>query len=190
MFMTSSLLSGVDARTRDTKYATTVARLLTTYADTRQRPDGLFIHALDGPHAWGRGNGFAALGFADALHYLPAEWTDRARVLDIHRRHMRALVPHQTEDGLRRRVVDDPMSYREFTGTAMTVAAMARGVRARWLDATFVPAINRAWAARWRSWPRWPWPSSHHRPTSTARFRAPALPDSPHNPAEREACHG
>ena len=47
--------------------------LLTSYAEKLQRPDGLFIHAVDGPHAWGRGNGFALLGVTEALTHLPEE---------------------------------------------------------------------------------------------------------------------
>jgi rhamnogalacturonyl hydrolase YesR len=145
MFMASALLSRAGARTKDPKYAAAVGRLLTSYAESLQRPDGLFIHALDGPHAWGRGNGFAALGLADALLFLPEHWSDRARVLDIFRRHMAAMRPHQSDDGTWRQVVDEPGSYRELTVTAMTLAAMARGVRLGWLDASFRPIIDKAW---------------------------------------------
>ena len=41
--------------------------------------------------------------------------------------------------------MDEPASYRELTVTAMTVAAMARGVRLGWIDKSFVPAIERGW---------------------------------------------
>ncbi len=146
MFMATSVLARVGGRTRDDKYGRVVGRLLTSYAEKLQRPDGLFIHALDGPHAWGRGNGFAALGLLEALTYLPESWSDRGRVLEIYRRHMTALVKHQSDDGTWRQVVDEPASYRELTVTAMTVAAMARGVRRGWLDrATFLPVITRGW---------------------------------------------
>jgi unsaturated rhamnogalacturonyl hydrolase len=147
MFMASSVLSRVGGQTGDARYATAVGTLLTSYADSLQRADGLFIHAVEGPHAWGRGNGFAALGLADALQYLPQNWSDRARVLEIYRRQMRALLAHQSDDGSWRQVVDEPASYRELTVTAMTVAAMARGVRLGWLDKSVVPAIDRGWAA-------------------------------------------
>jgi unsaturated rhamnogalacturonyl hydrolase len=146
MFMATAILARVGGRTKDDKYGRAAGRLLTAYAEKLQRPDGLFIHALDGPHAWGRGNGFAALGLLEALTYLPDSWSDRARVLEIYRRHMRALVAHQSDDGTWRQVVDEPASYRELTVTAMTVAAMARGVRRGWLDrATFLPVITRGW---------------------------------------------
>jgi hypothetical protein len=144
MFMASSVLSRIDNGT----YGAVVGKLLTSYAARLQRPDGLFIHATDGPHAWGRGNGFALLGLTDALINLPGNWPDRAKVLEIYLKHARALTGFQSDDGSWRQVVDDPQSYRELTVTAMTVAAMARGVQRGWLDhATFDPAINRGWAA-------------------------------------------
>jgi rhamnogalacturonyl hydrolase YesR len=147
MFMATALLSRVASRSADDGYARAVALLLTTYAEKLQRPDGLFIHAADGPHAWGRGNGFAALGLVEALTHLPDRWPDRPRVLDIYRRHMRALARHQSDDGSWRQVVDEPTSYRELTVTAMTVAAMARGVRRGWLDREFTKYIESGWRA-------------------------------------------
>jgi rhamnogalacturonyl hydrolase YesR len=144
MFMASALLSRIDQG----KHGAVVGKLLTTYAETLQRPDGLFVHAIDGPHAWGRGNGFALLGTTEALTHLPAAWSDRSRVLDIYRKHVAALAKLQSDDGSWRQVVDEPASYRELTVTAMTTAAMARGVRLRWIDrATYAPIIDRGWNA-------------------------------------------
>jgi unsaturated rhamnogalacturonyl hydrolase len=148
MFMATALLARVAARSPDSRYASVVGRLLTSYADKLQRPDGLFVHAVEGPHAWGRGNGFAAWGLIDALTYLPSSWPERARVLDIYRRQMSALRERQTEDGSWRQVVDEGTSYREMTVTAMAVAAMAKGIRQGWLDrATFLPIVTRGWQA-------------------------------------------
>jgi len=147
MFMATTILARVGARTKDERYARTAGRLLTGYAEKLQRPDGLFIHALDGPHAWGRGNGFALLGLTEALTYLPENWSDRSRVLDIYRKQIRGLLAQQSEDGSWRQVVDEPSSYHELTVTAMTVAAMARGVRLGWLGRDVAPAIDRGWQA-------------------------------------------
>ena len=144
MFMASSVL----ARFAGADQAAVLGRLLTTYAGKLQRPDGIFIHAVDGPYAWGRGNGFALLGVTEALTHLPAGWSDRARVLEIYRKHVAALVKLQSDDGSWRQVVDEPTSYRELTVTAMTTAAMARGVRLGWIDrSTYEPIINRGWNA-------------------------------------------
>ena len=148
MFMATSVLARVGGRTGDPKYGQAVGRLLTSYAAKLQRPDGLFIHAEDGPHAWGRGNGFAMLGLVEALTHLPQSWSDRPQVLHIYRRHMRAMVPHQSADGSWRQVVDEPTAYQELTVTAMTVASMARGVRLGWLDrGEFMPVIQKGWEA-------------------------------------------
>jgi rhamnogalacturonyl hydrolase YesR len=144
MFMTSSVLS----RGGPESHADVVYKLLTTYAKRQQRPDGLFIHATDGPYAWGRGNGFALLGVTDALTYLPASWKGRAEVLAIYKKHVAALVKHQSDDGSWRQVVDEVTSYRELTVTAMTTAAIARGIRLGWIDrATYEPVVNRGWNA-------------------------------------------
>ena len=147
MFMATSLLARVASRSANDRYGRTVARLLTTYSDRLQRADGLFIHAVEAPHAWGRGNGFAALGLVEALTHLPDSWPERPRVLDIYRRHMGALAKHQSDDGSWHQVVDEPASYRELTVTAMAVAAMARGARRGWLDRGFIAHIERGWRA-------------------------------------------
>jgi unsaturated rhamnogalacturonyl hydrolase len=144
MFMVSSVLSRIGGA----EFESTVGKLLTTYAGKLQRADGIFIHAVDGPHAWGRGNGFALLGVTEALTHLPAGWSERARVLEIYRKHVAALAKLQSDDGSWRQVVDEPASYRELTVTAMTTAAMARGVRLGWIDrATYEPIVNRGWSA-------------------------------------------
>ena len=144
MFMASSVLS----RVATAEMSATIGRLLTTYAGRLQRPDGIFIHATDGPHAWGRGNGFALLGVTEALTYLPESWNDRPRVLEIYRRHVAALAKLLSDDGSWRQVVDEPASYRELTVTAMTTAAMARGVRLGWIDKErYLPVINSGWSA-------------------------------------------
>jgi rhamnogalacturonyl hydrolase YesR len=144
MFMASSVLS----RVGNGAHGAAVGKLLISYADKLQRADGLFIHATNGAHAWGRGNGFALLGLTEALSHLPAHWPDRPRVLEIYRTHVRALARWQSDDGSWRQVVDEPTSYRELTVTAMTTAALARGVRLGWIDrATYEPIITRGWHA-------------------------------------------
>ena len=122
-------------------------RLVTAYAARLQQPDGLFHHDAGAPTAWGRGNGFGALGLSELLTVLPADHPDRAAVLDVHRRHLAAMRAHQAPDGMWRQVVDEPGSYRETSVTAMTLTAMARGIRLGWLDASYRPVVDRAWRA-------------------------------------------
>jgi len=145
MYMAAGLLARVAALTADPRYARAAAHLLVSYAEKLQRPDGLFIHATNGPHAWGRGNGFASLGLADALLHLPADAPERPRLLAIFRTHVAALLKVQSEDGSWRQVLDEPGSYQELTSTALFLSTLARGVRLGWLDTSLVPAIDRAW---------------------------------------------
>ena len=145
MFMASSVMSRVGS---DTTTHSALRRMLTVYAGKLQRPDGLFIHAENGAHAWGRGNGFALLGLTEALLHLPASWAGRAAVLEIYRRHLAALASHQSDDGSWRQVIDEPASYRELTATAMITAAIARGISRGWIDrAAYEPIMNRGWQA-------------------------------------------
>jgi unsaturated rhamnogalacturonyl hydrolase len=147
MFMATSLLTRVGA-SGDERFLAPVESLLTEYARRLQRPDGLFVHAEEAPHAWGRGNGFAALGLVEGLAQVPEGWPGRREILDAYRRQMRAFVRHQSGDGSWRQVVDHPESYQELSVTAMVVAAMARGVRLGWLEAdAFTPVIERGWSA-------------------------------------------
>lgn len=150
MFMSAAVLARVDGEPR-----VALRKILKTYSAKLQRPDGLYIHAADGPHAWGRGNGFALLGVTEALTHLPVVWADmpepwatRAQMLDVYRRHVAALAKHQSDDGSWRQVVDEPGSYRELTVTAMTVAALARGIGRGWIErSTYEPIMNRGWQA-------------------------------------------
>jgi len=140
MFMSSVILS----RTGDYDAS---ASLLSDYAARLQRADGVFIHATDGPFAWGRGNGFAAMGLTELLTVLPPTHPARARLLEIYRKHMAAVQRLQSPDGMWREVLDEPGAYREETATAMIMTAMARGVRLGWLPASYRPTIDRAWRA-------------------------------------------
>ena len=134
-------------RAGDPEGLAAAVRLVTTTAARLQQPNGLFHHDADAPTAWGRGNGFGALGLAELLTVLPADHPDRAAVLDIHRRHLAGMRAQQAPDGMWRQIVDVPGSYRETSVTAMTLTAMARGIRLGWLDDSYRPVVDRAWRA-------------------------------------------
>lgn len=137
----------VGARTGDSDGLAAATRLIRTYASRLQQTDGLFHHASDAPVAWGRGNGFAALGLAEVLTALPVGHLDRAALLDIYRRQMRGMRDHQAPDGMWFQVVDTPGSYREASVTALVLTAIARGIRHGWLDSSYRSVVDRAWRA-------------------------------------------
>ncbi len=134
-------------RAGDPEALNAAARLVTTTAARLQQPSGLFHHDADAPTAWGRGNGFGALGLSELLTVLPPEHPERGAVLEIHRRHLAGLRAHQAADGMWHQIVDMPGSYRETSVTAMTLTAMARGLRLGWLDESYRPVVDRAWRA-------------------------------------------
>ena len=134
-------------RAGDAEALAAAVRLVTTTAARLQQPSGLYHHDAGAPTAWGRGNGFGALGLSELLAVLPPDHPDRAAVLDIHRRHLAAMRAHQAPDGMWRQIVDVPGSYRETSVTAMTLTAMARGLRLGWLDESYRPVVDRAWRA-------------------------------------------
>ena len=103
MFMATSLMARVAARTGDGRYAPVIGRLLVAYAGKLQRPDGLFVHAV---RDLTRGAAATACGVGNGrgIRICPESWPDRAAVLDLYRRQMRALVAHQTDDGAWRQV--------------------------------------------------------------------------------------
>ena len=147
MFMAPAILArtaGMVERGGDLDRA---AQLLVAYAGRLQQPDGIFNHATDGPAAWGRGNGFAALGLMEALTTMPPTHPSRATLLEIFTRQMRGLAKWQAPDGMWREIIDRPGAYREETATAMILTAMARGVRLGWLDRSYAPVVDRAWRA-------------------------------------------
>ncbi|MBM3459682.1 MAG: hypothetical protein FJX77_14260, partial [Armatimonadetes bacterium] len=145
MYMQCCLLGRVGRLEGRSDLLRLAARTLRLYVPRLQRADGLFVHALDGPHCWGRGNGFASLGLMECLTALGAGDPDRRELLAAYQRQMAALRRSQTPEGTWRQVVDRPGAYREVTATAMNLTAMARGVRLGWLPGEYRAVVLRAW---------------------------------------------
>ncbi len=112
-----------------------------------QRPDGLFDHSQNARFPWGRGNGFAALGYAEALTYLPPDSPVRKDLSNANRSHLKAMLAHAAPSGKQRQLTDFPGSYEELSATCMLGIALARGVRQGWLGAAYLPGLTRTWAA-------------------------------------------
>ena len=148
VFMSCAILAEVGQLTGETKYFDMALRHLRFMLDLDLRPDGLYRHSPLDEAAWGRGNGFPALGLALSLSAMPESHPGRTEMLDAFRAHLEALLPHQDPTGMWHQVIDHPESYRELSSTSMITFAMLRGVRSHWLDrAKYEPAIDNAWYA-------------------------------------------
>ena len=149
VFMGMPILGRAAALTGETKYCTMAARHLKVMENIGLRADGLYRHSPQSSDvAWGRGNAFPALGMALTLSDCGADRASFEAILGSFRNLLAALAPYQDENGMWREVIDVRGAYPEYTATAMIGIAMARGVRAGWLDAAvYQPKIDAAWRA-------------------------------------------
>lgn len=159
VFMGCPILTAAGRFTGDPKYFDMALRHLNFMTDLCVREDGLYRHSPLDEAAWGRGNGFPALGLALSLTDLEAALesgeADRETVASIRdamlaafRTHVAALKEHQDPTGMWRQVIDHPGSYRELTSTSMITFAILRALRHGWLDeAEYRPVADRAWEA-------------------------------------------
>ena len=142
-FFAGTLLGRAYALTGQESYRDQLTSYLRSI-DTRQ-PNGLYWHCHASPWHWGRGNAFAALGFAEALSCLHPQ-ADVEDLLMTHIQHLTALAEHQDDTGLWRQLIDDPSTYLEHSATTMIGYAVARGIRRGWLpNDPWREVADRAW---------------------------------------------
>ncbi len=148
LFMGTDILVQAGALTGQRRYFDMAARHVAFMQKLDLRPDGLYRHHPGTDVAWGRGNAFAAIGYAFALSDFPPDHPAYPRLLRAYRSLMGRLLDYQEPDGMWRNVIDHPGAYREYSATAMIAFAMARGVERGWLPRKrYRPAVERAWQA-------------------------------------------
>jgi unsaturated rhamnogalacturonyl hydrolase len=98
------------------------------------RADGIYRHSPLHESAWGRGNGFPAIGLAMVLESLPKDHPEHDFVVKSLQDHLRALKPHQDQGGMWHQVIDHPESYPEFTSTCMISYAALVAIRLGYLE--------------------------------------------------------
>jgi rhamnogalacturonyl hydrolase YesR len=148
VYMGTVIAAQAGALTGDRKYFDLAARHVAFMQKLVLRPDGLYRHSPATDAAWGRGNGFPAIGLALTLPEFPKDHPEFPRLLQTYQAHMATLARYQNRDGLWRNVIDHPGSYAELTSTAMIGFAMLQGVKHGWLPAKeYQPVIDKAWRA-------------------------------------------
>jgi unsaturated rhamnogalacturonyl hydrolase len=116
------------------------------------RQDGLYRHSPLDEAAWGRGNGFPAIGLTLCIDLFPDRDERRAALVTMAQQHFTALLEHQDADGMWHQVIDRAESYRELSSTCMIGWSLAHAQRQGWLEGErYKQAADRAWnAARLR----------------------------------------
>lgn len=148
IFMGCAPLAEAAALTGEARYAAQCLAHLRFMQRHCLRDDGIYRHSPLHESAWGRGNGFAALGLTLSLSVLPETAPEHEAFLTDYRAHLTALRPHQDATGMWHQLIDRPESYREFTSTCMITFAILRGLRRGWLaPAEWEPVATRAWTA-------------------------------------------
>jgi unsaturated rhamnogalacturonyl hydrolase len=148
VFMGTAIAAQAGAITGERRYFDMADRHLRFMERLDRRPDGLYRHQPATDAAWGRGNGFAALGLTLTLSELPKDSAAYRHALESYRQLMDRLLPLQNRDGLWRNVVDHPGAYPEFSATAMIGFALQRGLARGWIrGAGYRQAVARAWQA-------------------------------------------
>jgi unsaturated rhamnogalacturonyl hydrolase len=148
VFMGTVVLAQAGALSGQQRYFDMADRHLRFMQRLDLRPDGLYQHRPEADVAWGRGNGFAALGLALTLAELPPGSPAWRHALDSYVQLMDALLPLQTADGLWRNVVDHPGAFEEFSATAMIGFALRRGLARGWIRGRACErAVEKAWDA-------------------------------------------
>ncbi len=148
VFMGCPILFEAGALSGEEKYFQMAGRHFDFMKKLVLREDGIYRHSPLCETAWGRGNGFPALGLALCLSRLPKDHPLFPKFLKEFQNHMAALVTLQDPDGTWHQVVDDDASYRELSCTSMITFAMIRGVKNGWLEeAKYRPVIEQAFHA-------------------------------------------
>ena len=132
MFFAGTLMQRIAKLTGNPEYTELAADFMLKCADRLLQPLGLYWHCLASPYFWGRGNGFASLGFAETL--VGYRGSKRERLVERHIQHLSGLRDHQdSESGMWRQVLDVENSYTEHSSTSMIGISIALGIKHGWL---------------------------------------------------------
>jgi rhamnogalacturonyl hydrolase YesR len=143
MFMCGAVLGRAFQITGEDRYLDLLVRFLLDLGTQQQ--NGLFWHCRTAPYFWGRGNGFAAIGLAESLTYIPGGHPSEEAILDMYLAQLESLYRFQQPSGMFPQVLDVAGSYQEFTSTCMFGYAAARGLRRGWLDSSILEPLQLAW---------------------------------------------
>ena len=143
IFFTGAMVGRASKATHDQRY---VDFLFDYLLSVHPQPDtGLWWHCESSPYYWGRGNAFAALGYGEALTYLPSDDPRFGDLVLKHKSHLETLLSFQHESGSWYQVIERTDTYLELTATCILGYVITRGLNNGWLSGDYGSALSRAW---------------------------------------------
>jgi len=148
VFMASPVLAHAGRISGEKRYFDAALRNFHFIAGLCRREDGIYRHSPLNEAAWGRGNGFPALGLALTLQPFPEDHEGYGEMRDALVLHLKALASHQDSNGMWHQIIDHPDSYAELTSTAMIAYAIAVSLEKGWLQPSeWSSRLDSAWSA-------------------------------------------
>jgi rhamnogalacturonyl hydrolase YesR len=93
---------------------------------------------------WGVGNGWAAAGMARVIKALPDSMQkEKDMIAGFVKEVIDGCLKYQREDGLFHDIIDDPSTFVETNAAQMLTYSIYRGVKAGWLDKSYLKHADR-----------------------------------------------
>ena len=143
MFMLGSMMGRSYVLTQEEQYLDILTNFIVEMGT--QQISGLYWHDRETPFYWGRGNGFAVLGLAETLTYLPKSHPLHADILLMYQKLLNGLLKYQNPSGCYHQVITLPGSYQELTSTSMIGYGIAKGIKLGLLDQSYIPILESLW---------------------------------------------
>ncbi|MCZ6680009.1 MAG: glycoside hydrolase family 88 protein [Candidatus Poribacteria bacterium] len=145
MFMLGSMMGRSYALTEERRYLDILTHFIVNM--NTQQTSGLYWHDRETPFYWGRGNGFAVLGLAETLTYLPQSYPLYSDIFLMYEKLLSGLLHYQNLSGCYNQIITLPGSYQELTSTCMIGYGVARGIKLGLLDQSYIPFLESLWNA-------------------------------------------
>lgn len=121
VFMGCTILAACGKLTGESRYFDACEKHFDFMRSLCEREGGIYRHSPLCDAAWGRGNGFPAIGLTMSLDLLPKDHPAYEKFRQAADKLLTAVLKHA--DPMVHQVVDHPESYQEFSGTAMCAIA-------------------------------------------------------------------
>ena len=152
LYMSVPFLARMGALTGDIKYFDDAARQIIQFHnylwDEQTR---LYFHSwhsdenANGVAHWGRANGWVMMAQVELLKFLPKDYPQREKLLQLLKEQIRGVARYQAASGLWHQLLDKTDSYEETSATAMFTYGIAWAVNENILPVRYITIAQKGW---------------------------------------------